>query len=160
MVYNHWTHLVKWMIQGITLLGNPYGDEHGDIDSWGYFRRCPRSYLPSPSYGPLKAIENYGDLGIPPNFKKKTYSFILIWLVVWLPFLIFRCIGFRLSSQLTDSYFSEGWPNHQPVIHFNGWEYSPLLWTLPGKSTRSRGETHQPCLISRGQALNNIQFMA
>ena len=29
-------------------------------------------------------------------------------------------IGFRLSSQLTNSYFSEGWPNHQPgtVCHW------------------------------------------
>ena len=37
--------------------------------------------------------------------------------MVWLPFFIFpyfpRNIGLLSSSQLTDSYFSEGWPSHQ-----------------------------------------------
>ena len=44
------------------------------------------------------------------------------WMVFWL--VVTGChefyfpinIGFRLSSQLTNSYFSEGWPNHQPVL--------------------------------------------
>ena len=36
------------------------------------------------------------------------------WLVVWLPFFISHILGMS-SSQLTNSYFSEGWPNHQPV---------------------------------------------
>ena len=36
------------------------------------------------------------------------------WLVVWLPFFIFPEILGISSSQLTNSYFSEGWPNHQP----------------------------------------------
>ena len=33
-----------------------------------------------------------------------------IWLVVWLPFFIFPEIWGISSSQLTNSYFSEGWP--------------------------------------------------
>ena len=35
------------------------------------------------------------------------------WLVVWLPFFIFPYIGNNHPNWL--SYFSEGWPNHQPV---------------------------------------------
>ena len=37
----------------------------------------------------------------------------------WLPWILNfpRNIGLRLSSQLTHSYFSEGWPNHQPDNH-------------------------------------------
>ena len=35
-----------------------------------------------------------------------------IWLVVWLPFFIFPYIGNNHPNWL--SYFSEGWPNHQP----------------------------------------------
>ena len=38
---------------------------------------------------------------------------ILTWLVVWLPFVIFPYIGNVIIP--IDSYFSEGWPNHQPV---------------------------------------------
>ena len=38
-----------------------------------------------------------------------------IWLVVWLPFFIFPYIGNNHPNWL--SYFSEGWPNHQPAIH-------------------------------------------
>ena len=34
----------------------------------------------------------------------------IYWLVVWLPFLIFPLILGISSSQLTHSYFSEGWP--------------------------------------------------
>ena len=34
------------------------------------------------------------------------------WLVVWLPFFIFPYIGLLIIP--IDSYFSEGWPNHQP----------------------------------------------
>ena len=39
--------------------------------------------------------------------------------MVWLPFFIFPYRKGISSSQLTNSYFSEGWPNHQPVIHWN-----------------------------------------
>ena len=39
---------------------------------------------------------------------------MLFWLVVWLPFFIFPLILGNSSSQLTNSYFSQGWPNHQP----------------------------------------------
>ena len=35
------------------------------------------------------------------------------WLVVWLPFFIFPYIGNNHPNWL--SYFSEGWPNHQPA---------------------------------------------
>ena len=45
------------------------------------------------------------------------------------------------SSQLTNSYFSEGWPNHQPVIYGNPHMNSPwILWaatyhaSFPGAS--------------------------
>ena len=44
------------------------------------------------------------------------FYYIYIWLVVWLPFFIFPLILGISSSQLTKSYFSEGWPNHQPAI--------------------------------------------
>ena len=36
----------------------------------------------------------------------------------WVAIFIFPYIGLRLSSQLTKSYFSEGWPNHQPVYNY------------------------------------------
>ena len=39
----------------------------------------------------------------------------LFLLVVWKINFIFPYIGLLSSSQLTNSYFSEGWPNHQPV---------------------------------------------
>ena len=42
----------------------------------------------------------------------------LIWLVVWKINFIFPLILGMSSSQLTNSYFSEGWPNHQPVMIF------------------------------------------
>ena len=35
---------------------------------------------------------------------------VFFWLVVWSIFYFPRNIGLRLSSQLTNSYFSEGWP--------------------------------------------------
>ena len=38
----------------------------------------------------------------------------LFWLVVWLPFFIFPYIGNNHPNWR--SYFSEGWPNHQPAI--------------------------------------------
>ena len=45
------------------------------------------------------------------------YPINIVWLVVWLPWILYfpRNIGLRLSSQLTKSYFSEGWPNHQEI---------------------------------------------
>ena len=36
------------------------------------------------------------------------------WLLVWLPSILFSHMLGISSSQLTNSYFSEGWPNHQP----------------------------------------------
>ena len=39
------------------------------------------------------------------------------WLVVWLPFFIFSYIGNNHPNWL--SYFSEGWPNHQPDKNLN-----------------------------------------
>ena len=58
----------------------------------------------------------------------------LHWLVVWLPFFIFPLILGMSSSQLTNSYSSGGWPNHQPVqIAFLGDEHAftsrILMWT-------------------------------
>ena len=37
-------------------------------------------------------------------------------LVVWLPWILFSHMLGMSSSQLTNSYFSEGWPNHQPDL--------------------------------------------
>ena len=58
-------------------------------------------------------------LGFPPQSTMVFTSRPFFWLVVWLPSILFsqKNSGFRLSSQLTNSYFSEGWPNHQPVFH-------------------------------------------
>ena len=42
-----------------------------------------------------------------------TYTYIDNWLVVWTIFLFFHILGMS-SSQLTNSYFSEGLLNHQP----------------------------------------------
>ena len=47
-------------------------------------------------------------------------GFIDFWLVVWLPWIFDfpMNIGLRLSSKLTNSYFSEGWVyNHQPDLY-------------------------------------------
>ena len=43
-----------------------------------------------------------------------------------------RNIGFRLSSQLTKSYFSEGWPNQQPddIDDFKIWFAAPPIGAL------------------------------
>ena len=50
------------------------------------------------------------------------------WLVVWNIWIIFSFIGFLIfkSSQLTNSYFSEGWLNHQPDYHY----YIYTSWLL------------------------------
>ena len=55
----------------------------------------------------------------------------------WLPFGLFSHIniGFISSSQLTKSYFSEGWPNHQP-----GSDCMTSLWSgLSGDSMEIYG---------------------
>ena len=69
---------------------------------------------------------------------------IYIWLVVWLPFFMFPEILGISSSQLTNSYFSEGWPNHQPDIYggFHKWG-CPQKWSnLVGCSI-----INHPCFI-------------
>ena len=43
------------------------------------------------------------------------------WLVVWNINFIFPLILGMSSSQLTNSYFSEGWPNHQPAKRCPYW---------------------------------------
>ena len=50
------------------------------------------------------------------NQRLATTATMDVWLVVWLPFFMFPYIGLLSSSQMTNSYFSEGWPNHQPAI--------------------------------------------
>ena len=43
-----------------------------------------------------------------------SFSYNIYWLVVWnMAFMTFHILGMS-SSQLTNSYFSEGWVNHQP----------------------------------------------
>ena len=53
------------------------------------------------------------------------------WFVVWLPSILnFPInIGLHSSSQLTHSYFSEGWPNHQPELNFS--VEVRLFWLQP-----------------------------
>ena len=60
--------------------------------------------------------KNPGPRSVPPllNPGKRTLELTYCWLVVWLPFFIFPLILGMSSSQLPNSYFSEGWPNHQP----------------------------------------------
>ena len=53
---------------------------------------------------------SYQDDGLNPAEQAGQLSFKHIWLVVWLPFLAFSHILGMSSSQLTKSYFSEGWP--------------------------------------------------
>ena len=57
-----------------------------------------------------------------PNATNNSYLGMMFtthgWLVVWLPFLFSHILGIS-SSQLTKSYFSEGWPNHQPDGFFD-----------------------------------------
>ena len=51
--------------------------------------------------------------GLPndyPKIQKPGWCWLVGTSILHFPILI----GFRLSSQLTHSYFSEGWPNHQP----------------------------------------------
>ena len=55
--------------------------------------------------------KSFVDLLIPAIFP------VFIWLVVWLPFFYFP-IYWVANHPKWLSYFSEGWPNHQPVIHF------------------------------------------
>ena len=61
------------------------------------------------------------------------------WFGTFLVFHILECS----SSQLTNSYFSEGWPNHQPVIHwslvFQG--RSSWIGILVNSSDQARGFT-------------------
>ena len=66
----------------------------------------PRSqYLPE--------IENDARFA-PRNFQSFHDVSSSIWLVVWLPFFMFPYIGNNHPNWR--SYFSEGWPNHQPAI--------------------------------------------
>ena len=66
------------------------------------------------------------------------------WLVVWLPWIWHfpRNIGFMSSSQLTNSYFSEGWPNHQPG---NDWRENVALWNAPNLSMGKNHEKSDLC---------------
>ena len=63
-------------------------------------------------------ITSRSTLPIFGDWEKSFHS----WLVVWLPWIWHfpRNIGFLSSSQLTKSYFSEGWPNHPPEMLFAG----------------------------------------
>ena len=52
-------------------------------------------------------VKNRGFLGVVWN---------IFWLVVWLPFFLFSHILGISNHPNWRSYFSEGWPNHQPVL--------------------------------------------
>ena len=74
------------------------------------------------------------------------------WLVVWLPFFIFP-IYWVANHPNWLSYFSEGWPNHQPddVSWFVG-GFSDFPWDVPDLCIAiSRRCEHQPCCF-RGSA--------
>ena len=62
-------------------------------------------------------------------------------------FLIF--VGLRLSSQLTKSYFSEGWPNHQTVMFcgFVASVTSLCLWELWERPSSISGSSHPVRLL-------------
>ena len=74
-----------------------------------------------PSFRGMVRCVSYCPTPLAFSAPQKWSQIYVNWLVVWLPFFIFPYIGFLSSSQLTKSYFSEGWPNHQPVN---------LLWSL------------------------------
>ena len=54
---------------------------------------------------------------------------LLFWLVVWLPFFIFPEILGISSSQLTNSYFSEGWVYNHQADHFH---WRVMIPSIPG----------------------------
>ena len=55
---------------------------------------------------------------------------ILIWLVVWLPFLAFSHNNWECHHPNWRSYFSEGWPNHQPDTYIDMTLGLPPMWSL------------------------------
>ena len=79
-----------------------------------------KAHMPAVSSSVLKGqrLFFYTTVNIPGWF--------LSWLVVWLPWILFSQYdwGIGTSSQLTNSYFSKGWPNHQPVSLLWGWRDS------------------------------------
>ena len=66
----------------------------------------------------------------PSNVRGNINIYIYIWLVVWLPsnFDFPINIGNNSSSQLKNSYFSEGWPNHQPGMYDDVWWIAQSFW--------------------------------
>ena len=71
-------------------------------------------------YGQQNILHIWLVVWLPSILCSQKYWISNYWLVVWLPFFYFpRNIGFRLSSQLTNSYFSEGWPWPTNLICFN-----------------------------------------
>ena len=52
---------------------------------------------------------------IEPNLTSQLVHRTIFWLVVWIFFYFSIQVGIS-SSQLTNSYFSEGWVYHQPVF--------------------------------------------
>ena len=68
------------------------------------------------------------------RFDLQEGKFIIFWLVLWSINFIFPFILGISSSQLTNSYFSVGWPNHQPVFYHT---FRSNMWR---ESRRKRAE--------------------
>ena len=74
---------------------------------------------------PKHWVQKFGGLDVHHGIGEKFKA--ICWLVVWLPFFIFPYIGNNHPNWR--SYFSEGWPNHQPV-----WDPDPnnsTVYILP-----------------------------
>ena len=99
--------------------------------------------------------ENHGNFPRDGN-----YHLVGGLVAIWIIFPI--NIGLRLSSQLTNSYFSEGWPNHQPVTNpIPGSYYTPPLYEtmVDGEFPHSIGTMERGCLVWTGDGIigNNIK---
>ena len=130
----HGQSIYKWMKTGVPYCRkHPYGWKfHGDVlglcgdGSDVGNSRCLHSRWFGPSVHGFEREAGWlwlakSDKGIPkqPSLPWRIVDTTdHIWLVVTgcHEFYFPINIGLRLSSQLTKSYFSEGWPNHQPGL--------------------------------------------
>ena len=82
---------------------------------------------PDESKGALQVCKNWFDIPRLTAFLEKRHY----WLVVWLPFFYVPInIGFLIIP--IDSYFSEGWPNHQPDYDDKPWCGKPNFMIYHG----------------------------
>ena len=66
-------------------------------------------------------------------------------------------LGFLSSSQLTKSYSSEGWPNHQPVIVHGTWKtWKPVEDILADSKAKNLARTDMEVYQNRGTPKSSI----